>query len=123
MGTYLGSRWDTCCVPAQCDNPTIRMSNFGPILALIGVGSNSGDGEAAHNGVLIRRDRLDLELFRRGWTAADLAQAARVSPATISGARHGHRVSPRTLRRLALALTAAPTIAGVDELLGVKPPA
>jgi len=62
---------------------------------------------AAPSGGRIRRDRLDLELFRRGWTAADFAR----------------RVSPRTLRRLALALTAAPTIAGVDVLLGAEAPA
>jgi transcriptional regulator with XRE-family HTH domain len=72
--------------------------------------------------VQVSRDRLDLELSRRGWTAADLALAAQVSPATISGARHGRRVSPRTLRRLASALTDAPTIAGVDLLLGAEAP-
>jgi transcriptional regulator with XRE-family HTH domain len=75
--------------------------------------------QSAPPGARISRERLDLELLRRGWSAADLATAARVSATTISGARNGRRISPRTLRQIAVALTAAPTVVGVDALLGV----
>jgi transcriptional regulator with XRE-family HTH domain len=65
----------------------------------------------------VSRSRLDRELIRRGWTANDLALAAGVSAATLSGARHGRRVAPRTLRKIALALSKAPVVAGIEELL------
>ena len=65
----------------------------------------------------LNRDRLDRELLVRGWTAADLARAARVSATTISGARQGRYVSARTLRRLAKALSDAPVIAGLEDLV------
>jgi len=63
-------------------------------------------------------DRLDRQLAVRGWTAQDLVRVSGVSPATISGARRGRRVTPRTLRRIAEALVRTPVIAGIDELLG-----
>ena len=62
-------------------------------------------------------NRLDRELACRGWTANDLARAAGVSAATISGARKGGRVAPMTLRKIAIALTKAPVVPGVAELL------
>ena len=65
----------------------------------------------------LSRSRLDQELVRRGWTANDLALAAGVSAGTLSGARHGRPVAPRTLRKIALALSKAPVVAGIEELL------
>lgn len=62
-------------------------------------------------------DRLDRELACRGLSAEDLAVAAGVSPATVSAARHGRRISAPTLRKLALALSRAPVIPGVADLL------
>ena len=68
-------------------------------------------------GSWLSRIRLDHELVLRGWTAADLSRASGVSPTTISGARHGKYVSPGTLRRLAIAITKAPLVGGVERLL------
>ena len=65
----------------------------------------------------ISRTRLDRELAYRGWTAGDLARAAGISAATLSGARNGRRVSHRTLRLIALALSRAPVVAGIEALL------
>jgi len=65
----------------------------------------------------VSRERLDHELACRGWNASDLARAAGLSAATISGARQGGRVAPMTLRKIVLALTKAPVIPGVAELL------
>ena len=65
----------------------------------------------------LNASRLDRELACRGWTANDLATAARVSPATISAARRGRPMNHRTLRKIADALVRAPVIAGVDVLL------
>lgn len=71
----------------------------------------------------VSRTKLDFELARRGWNANDLARAAGVSAATLSGARHGRRVAPRTLHKIALALSRTPVVAGIEELLEVPPPA
>jgi transcriptional regulator with XRE-family HTH domain len=65
----------------------------------------------------IKADRLRLELARRGWHASDLAFAAAVSPPTITSALHGRPVSSRTIAKIATALTRAPIIAGVEDLL------
>ena len=65
----------------------------------------------------VSRDRLDRELACRGWTANDLARAAGVSAATISGVRKGGRVAPLTLRKIAIALTQAEVVPGVEQLL------
>jgi len=65
--------------------------------------------------------RLDRELARRGWNATDLAQAAGCSAATISAARRGRPITSGTLSRIAMALQAAPVIAGIDEILGPGP--
>lgn len=71
----------------------------------------------------LSRTRLDFELARRGWTASDLARSAGLSAATLSGARHGRQVAPRTLHKIALALSKAPVVEGIEELLEVRPPA
>ena len=65
----------------------------------------------------LNASRLDRELACRGWTANDLAAAARVSPATISAARRGRPMNHRTLRKIADALLKAPMVIGVDVLL------
>ena len=61
--------------------------------------------------------RLDRELARRGWNATDLAKASGISVGTISAARRGRAVSNGSLCKIADALSNAPVIAGVDNLL------
>jgi transcriptional regulator with XRE-family HTH domain len=57
------------------------------------------------------------ELARRGWSAADLARAARVSAPTISAALAGRPISAQSLRLIAAALTKAPVIDVIDSLI------
>jgi transcriptional regulator with XRE-family HTH domain len=68
-------------------------------------------------GIVINSARLEREVALRGWTHADLAKAAGLSSATIAAASSGKRVSPKTLRLIAIALASAPQIDGVDGLL------
>jgi plasmid maintenance system antidote protein VapI len=66
----------------------------------------------------IQPDALLRELALRGWTAADLAKTARVSPTTITAIVQGHhRVSPRVVRKIGIALTKQPVIDAVAVLL------
>jgi transcriptional regulator with XRE-family HTH domain len=65
----------------------------------------------------ISRVRLDLELTLRGWTAQDLVRASGISAATISAARQGKPVRPRSIHRIVSALLGTPVVAGVAELL------
>jgi transcriptional regulator with XRE-family HTH domain len=64
------------------------------------------------NGVHLRR-----EMARRGWRAIDLARAAGVSAGTMTAVMKGTYVSPRTLQKIAAALTKAPVVPGLDDLL------
>jgi transcriptional regulator with XRE-family HTH domain len=70
-------------------------------------------------GTRVHADRLRLELARRGWDGCDLATAAGLSCATVSAAIQGRRVSTTTLRKMVLALSRAPVLPGIDELVGV----
>lgn len=65
----------------------------------------------------INADRLRREMAARGWNGVDLAHHAGVSPATLSHALNGHPVTTATLNRLARALSKAPLVEGVEELL------
>jgi len=65
----------------------------------------------------LNRSRLDRELACRGWTANDLALASGISAATISAARNGRPVNPKTLHRIADTLLKAPVVSGVEALL------
>lgn len=67
--------------------------------------------------VVLRVEVLAREVARRGWNFADLAHAAGISSATVTAARAGRPVSPKTLRSIATALASAPSLDGVDELL------
>lgn len=60
---------------------------------------------------------LQLELGKRGWHFADLARAAGVSPATLSAANRGARISNRTLRRIAEALNRQPIVPRAEDLM------
>ena len=84
----------------------------------------TGDGPADHrqggiglSGTRIRIEVLQLELGKRGWNFVDLARAAGISPATLSAANHGARISPRTLRRIAEALNRQPVIPAAEDLI------
>ena len=68
-------------------------------------------------GIVISSSRLGHELARRGWTHADLAQAAGVSSPTVTSALAGRPLSPRTLKRIVQALSTTPPLDGVDRLL------
>ena len=72
------------------------------------------------SGVRLDAARLEYELVRRGWDAADLAQAAGVSQGTLSSARKGKRVNQRTLVRLAIALSKRPVVPEVELLLEAR---
>jgi len=72
------------------------------------------------SGVRLDAARLEYELVRRGWDAADLAQAAGVSQGTLSSARQGRRINQRTLIRLATAMARQPAVPEVEILLEVK---
>ena len=69
------------------------------------------------SGTRIRIEVLQIELGKRGWHFSDLARAAGISAATLSAANRGDRISPRTIRRIAEALSRQPIVAGVEELL------
>lgn len=68
-------------------------------------------------GIALNKDTLDRELARRGWTSRDLARAAGLCEATICTARSGKRVSPQTIRLIAVALTKAAPVKAIDLLL------
>lgn len=70
--------------------------------------------------VVLAADRLRLEIARRGWGNADLARAARVSAPTITAALAGRPITPNSLRKIALALSTSPPVAGVDEILPIS---
>src|SRR6266566_6013317 len=74
---------------------------------------------AATKGWAVRLNtaRLRREMARRGLSGADLATLAGLSPTTISTAKHGRPVSPRTLRKIAFALSRAPALPGGEDLL------
>ncbi len=68
-------------------------------------------------GIALNKDTLDRELARRGWTSRDLVRAAGLCEATICTARSGKRVSPQTIRLIAVALTKAAPVKAIDSLL------
>lgn len=72
-----------------------------------------------HNltGYRVDGSRLDFELARRGLRPVDLARLAGLTPLTISKARHGEPIKPRTLRAIGEALTRVPVIENADLIL------
>lgn len=72
-------------------------------------------------GVPVAGDRLRRELARRNLTSTELAERTGMTPATISRAMRGGRVTQRTLARIAHALLAAPVVEGIDLLLPDEP--
>lgn len=67
--------------------------------------------------VVINPLRLRHELARRGWTVADLSARAGVSAATLSAVMAGRPVRPTTAKRIALAISKAPVVDGMDRIL------
>ena len=65
----------------------------------------------------VHAERLRLELARRGWDGCDLAAAAGLSCATGSAAMRGRTVSTATLRKMVFALSRAPVLSVIDELV------
>jgi transcriptional regulator with XRE-family HTH domain len=68
-------------------------------------------------GVKLNPLRLRYELAIRGLRSADIAHVAGISTATMSAAMRGRPVSPRTLRKLAVALARVPPVPGSEDLL------
>jgi transcriptional regulator with XRE-family HTH domain len=69
----------------------------------------------------VHSERLRFELARRGWDGCDLAIAAGLSAATVSAAIQGRRVSIATVRKMVLALSRAPVLPGIDDLVSQEP--
>jgi DNA-binding Xre family transcriptional regulator len=67
--------------------------------------------------VPVNTQRLIREMARRGWNGRDLARAAGISGPTVTMALAGRPIAPATLKRIALALLAAPPVEGIDSLL------
>lgn len=65
----------------------------------------------------VNRPRLELELARRGWSCSDLARAAGISAATLSGAINGRPIRNSTLYRIVVALDRQPALIQIDGLL------
>jgi transcriptional regulator with XRE-family HTH domain len=61
--------------------------------------------------------RLRREMASRGWNACDLAQLAGLSPATLTAAMKGQRVSHRTFQKIAVVMARTPAIPEAVELL------
>lgn len=60
------------------------------------------------------------ELVRRGMSQGEFAQAASVTPATVSHAMSGRKVSYLTIRKFARVLTTTPTLLGTESILGTQ---
>jgi DNA-binding Xre family transcriptional regulator len=69
------------------------------------------------SGLQLAPHRLHIEMARRGLRGSDLAQIAKISPATVSHALNGRRIATSTLHKLAIALSQVPALAAVDDLL------
>jgi transcriptional regulator with XRE-family HTH domain len=67
--------------------------------------------------VTLDSERLRRELVRRGWNATELAQAARVSNATVSAACRGRAISPTSVRLIVKALMSQPPLPDIDIFL------
>lgn len=67
--------------------------------------------------VRVQSNRLQEQLALRGWNAVDLARASGVSPATLTNVFRGRRIRAATIRKIAIALTNAPTVQGIEDLL------
>jgi transcriptional regulator with XRE-family HTH domain len=63
-------------------------------------------------------DALRRELSLRGWSQADLAAKADLSPTTVNGIMHDKMVSLRVVRKIARALDAEPVTATMTALIG-----
>lgn len=67
--------------------------------------------------VVIHPGRLRQELARRGWSAADLARQADLSPPTVSAALAGRPISARSLGQIARAFLRVPPLDVIDGLI------
>ena len=70
----------------------------------------------------MNRLRLQREMAARGWNACDLARLADLSPATLTAVLKGTPVSPRTVRKIAIAIARTPAIPEALELLEERGP-
>lgn len=61
--------------------------------------------------------KLRLELIRRGWTAAELAERSGISRPTISAALHSRPIAARSIKLIAVALAQTPAVDGIDGLI------
>lgn len=68
--------------------------------------------------VRLHPSSLRREMTRRGFSAADLADAANLSPPTVTAALAGRPISASSLQRIAAALARSPIVQMIDTLLG-----
>jgi hypothetical protein len=103
---------------AICKYPAIRPQTRARLWDMRKVAPLSGfSGRPRRSGIRVDPDRLDFELGRRGLTARQLSELAKVHEVTLSRARHGRPVAERTLRRITQALVGSPPLVGADLLL------
>ena len=88
----------------------------GPVATSSQADQRPNERAAAVLGIRVRTEVLRIELAARGWTSLDLAHAAGISPATVSAAIHGRRISARSLRRMAEALQRQPVVPVAADL-------
>ena len=67
--------------------------------------------------VIVHAGRLRFEMVRRGWSGADLAREARLSPATISAALAGRPIAAKSLDLIAETFTRVPARQAIDGLI------
>lgn len=65
--------------------------------------------------------RLRLELLRRGLDGQTFARHAGISAATLSHVLNGRVANPRTIAKVATALTRIPPLAGLEDMLEQVP--
>lgn len=118
----LGAIWGALGADALMTWPSHRLMVGG--MWAITAGGGRGDrvrsaagGLDLRMGIALNTEAPDREVARRGWTSGDLARAAGLWEATISTARSGKRISPQTLRMIAVALTKAALVSAIDSLL------
>ncbi len=85
------------------------------------------DITTSRRGIRLDDAQLTRQLWIRGITARQLAEAAGVSEVILSRARHGQPITARTFQKLTAALVSIPTVKGADLVLaapeGAAPPA
>lgn len=76
---------------------------------------------ARRGGTRLDAAQLDYQLSIRGMSQRRFSELAGLPEVTVSQARNGRPVAPRTLTKIAAALLAIPVLPGLADLLVVAP--